>query len=111
MNHVLRLDGKYFDLIASGEKTIECRLFDEKRRQISLGDTITFLYRDNSEKKCETLVIGLLRYRTFADLFRNRHPGQFGGSSPEQLTTEMSKFYSSEEEKENGIVGIHVERI
>ena len=38
--HHMKLHASPFEKIKSGEKTIELRLFDEKRRQIKVGDTI-----------------------------------------------------------------------
>ena len=38
--HYLRLASAPFDAIVSGQKTIESRLYDEKRQAIQLGDTI-----------------------------------------------------------------------
>ena len=38
----MKLNPTPFDMIKSGEKTIEPRLFDEKRKALSLGDEIIF---------------------------------------------------------------------
>ena len=40
--HLMNLQPKYFDFIKDGTKRIELRLYDEKRRQIQLGDIIEF---------------------------------------------------------------------
>lgn len=40
-----------FEKIKSGSKTIEMRLFDEKRQRISVGDFIEFSSADNLPKK------------------------------------------------------------
>lgn len=37
----MRLHKEPFELIKNGSKTIELRLYDEKRQMINLGDTIT----------------------------------------------------------------------
>ena len=42
MEFTMKLYASPFAMIASGEKTIELSLNDEKRRQISVGDTIRF---------------------------------------------------------------------
>lgn len=42
MNHNMTLKQPYFDLIKTGKKTIELRLYDDKRRKININDTITF---------------------------------------------------------------------
>ena len=42
MEHILKLQPKYFDYINNGTKRIELRLYDEKRQKIDIGDTIIF---------------------------------------------------------------------
>lgn len=44
-NHNMKLNEEPFDMMKSGIKDIEYRLNDEKRRQIQIGDTITFYKR------------------------------------------------------------------
>lgn len=39
---------KYYNLLKSGSKTIELRLFDEKRKKIKVGDNIIFANASNS---------------------------------------------------------------
>jgi ASC-1-like (ASCH) protein len=111
MTHILRLDEKYFEAIAVGTKTIECRLFDEKRQRIDLGDTIKFVLRDDPERVCDTSVVGLLRYSAFADLLKGREPECFGGISSEQILAELRTYYSEDEERKLGVLGIEIRRI
>ena len=66
--HQLQLATAPFDAITSGAKTIESRLYDEKRQTIQIGDTIVFMNRENTDKTVSVKVIGLLRYETFHDL-------------------------------------------
>lgn len=40
--HQLKLAAEPFNAITSGNKTIESRLFDDKRQKIQLGDKIIF---------------------------------------------------------------------
>ena len=42
MEFSMRLNSVPFSMIASGNKTIEMRLYDEKRQKIAIGDTICF---------------------------------------------------------------------
>lgn len=43
MQHTMKLQPSPFERIVSGQKTVELRLYDEKRRQIRSGDTIRFI--------------------------------------------------------------------
>lgn len=51
MLHCMKLNRDPFEKIKSGSKTIEMRLFDEKRQRISVGDFIEFSSADNLPKK------------------------------------------------------------
>ncbi len=42
MQHSMKLLPAPFEKIESGQKTIEIRLFDEKRQELQIGDTIEF---------------------------------------------------------------------
>ena len=57
--HEMRLHNEPFVLIKNGTKTIELRLNDEKRRQIKVGDTVTFTNRSNNEQ-ISTVVINYI---------------------------------------------------
>ena len=43
MIHNMKLNESPFERIKNGTKTIEFRLYDEKRRQIKIGDKIVFI--------------------------------------------------------------------
>lgn len=104
--HKLQLANEPFTAIKDGRKTIESRLFDDKRQLIQLGDTIEFTNREAPDQKVSTRVIGLLRYSTFHDLFSHNNPSKFGGESIEWLENQINEFYSIETQQKNGVIGI-----
>lgn len=104
--HQLKLATEPFDAIISGNKTIESRLYDTKRQKIQIGDRIIFTNRDNSEQTVTAEVVGLLRYATFRDLFSHNNPRKFGGDNAEWLENQISEFYSIEDQKIYGVIGI-----
>ena len=53
-NHMMKLNPSPFKMIKEGNKTIELRLYDEKRKMISVGDTITFV---NTADSYDTLCV------------------------------------------------------
>ena len=71
MIHEMKLQPKYYDYILKGTKRIEIRLNDEKRQAIKLGDKIRFLKEPNLNESFEAKVIGLLKYSSFEDLFKD----------------------------------------
>ena len=107
--HQLKLATEPFNAIVSGDKTIESRLYDEKRQKIQIGDQIIFTNRDNPSQTATVKVIGLLRYATFHDLFSHNDPRKFDGESVEWLENQINEFYSLHDQKQNGIIGIEFE--
>lgn len=53
-NHIMNLTPSQLHMIRAGKKTIELRLYDGKRKAISVRDTITFL---NTEDVTDTLTV------------------------------------------------------
>ncbi len=104
--HQLKLATEPFNAIISGNKTIESRLYDAKRQKIQIGDQIIFTNIDNSKQTVTAEVVGLLRYATFRDLFSHNNPRKFGGDNVEWLENQISEFYSIEDQKIYGVIGI-----
>ena len=63
----MKLNNVPFETIKNGTKTIELRLYDEKRRKIKIGDTICFKGKASTIK---AIVKALHIFRNFDDLFR-----------------------------------------
>lgn len=104
--HTLRLATEPFEAITNGRKTIESRLYDEKRKLIQLGDTITFVNRENPKQTADVIVIGLLRYKDFVTMFKHNEPSKFGGESTAWLMKQVSQLYSETEQAQYGVLGI-----
>ena len=102
----MRLSANPFKKVANGMKTIESRIFDEKRRKINIDDQIEFTCIDNPTRKIITNVEALYRYSNFENLFSDFPPKYFGGSSKEELLAEVEKFYPKEEQEKYGVIGI-----
>ncbi len=104
--HQLKLTTTPFNSIVSGKKSVESRLFDEKRQKIKLGDTIIFINRDDPAQTVKVQVIGLLHYKNFHDLFSHNDPKKFGGEDVEWLENQINEFYCLESQLKNGVLGI-----
>ena len=107
--HSLQLATEPFNAIVSGLKTIESRLYDEKRQLIEIGDELVFTNREDIDSTVTVRVVGLLRYETFHDLFDHNDPAKFGGESVEWLENQINEFYSIDEQRKNGVIGIEYE--
>lgn len=105
--HYLHLHPRPFALIRSGRKTVECRLFDDKRQSYSIGDTLVFTNRGNELESVKAEITKLHRFHSFRELFLSPDTeGKFGGNSLDELMAEIEQYYSSEDQKKYGVVGI-----
>lgn len=113
MEHILKLQPKYFDYINNGTKRVELRLYDEKRQKINIGDTIIFQKEPELEITMTVKVIGLLRYNTFEELFEDFDIEMLADKSmtKQELLNVLEEFYTPEKQKQYGVVGIRIERI
>ncbi len=107
----MRLHKGPFELIKNGSKTIELRLYDEKRQMINVGDTITFENRSDGDKII-VKVIALHKYPSFEELYKHFNKVSIGYKEDEEANPkDMELYYSSEEQSKYGVVGIEMELI
>ena len=113
MEHEMKLQPEYYDFILNGTKRIEIRLFDEKRQQINIGDTIKFLKEPELNEFFNVKVVGLLRYNTFEEMFRDFDISILSDKSmtKEELISVLEQFYTKEKQEQYGVLGIRIEMI
>lgn len=105
---LIHLDDKYFNLIKVGIKTIELRLYDEKRRKINVGDIIEFENRKDGEI-IKVEVVNLHIYSNFEELYKYFDKTKLGYNENEVANPkDMEVFYSIEEQNKYGVVGIEL---
>lgn len=109
--HKLNVQEKYYNLLKSGAKTIELRLYDEKRQAIRIGDTIEFSNLSDTTDTFKANVINLHRAESFAALCDKIDPRRAGMADKEELITVLKEFYPEERQKAYGVVGIEIKRI
>lgn len=111
MLHEMKLHAGPFAMIVSGRKTIELRLWDEKRRQIQVGDRIRFTCSDDPVRSFETTVTALHLFPSFAALYQALPLDQCG-YLPEELSSaspaDMDVYYPAEKQAKYGVVGIQL---
>jgi len=108
--HRMNLNEEPFERIKSGQKTIELRLYDEKRRKIKIGDKIVFQNRASGEV-LEARVLKLHRFETFDSLYQSLPLVKCGydeKSVSEAKPEDMLKYYTLDEQKRLGVVGIEL---
>ena len=112
MTHYMKLDLRPFDSIAAGRKTIELRLYDEKRRQIKAGDTIVFTNTSAPGRQLRAAVVKLHFFKSFDELYKAL-PLDKCGYLPEELPhaspRDMEGYYSPAQQRQWGAVGIEIQ--
>lgn len=114
MKHNMKLNPSPFEMIKSGKKTIELRLNDEKRRRLKIGDEIEFENTDDSTQVIKTKVLNLYRFCSFDELYKSLPLLKCGYTSDDVSTahpSDMDCYYSDEQQKKYGVVGIEIELI
>ena len=113
MEHEMKLQPEYYNFILNGTKRIEIRLFDEKRQQIKIGDTIKFLKEPELNESFKVKVVGLFRYNSFLDMFKDFDISILSDKSmtKEELIAVLEQFYTKEKQEQYGVLGIRIELI
>ena len=110
MLHKMKLQEDPFERIKNGTKTVEFRLYDEKRQQVKVGDQIEFSKLPELQEKLLVKVIDLYKEKSFEKLFKKVFVGEDEEKIIEKAKS-MNRFYAPEQEKEYGVVGIKIEVI
>ena len=113
ITHNMRIKQPYFDMIRSGEKIFELRLYDDKRAKIKPGDRIIFSHTDKNGITTEfsTEVLGLVRARNFDDLFTIISFVKCGFDSVGEAETIMEQFYPEDAQRKFGVVAIAIKGV
>lgn len=102
----MNLYRRYFDLVASGRKTIEVRVQYPNLRNLKAGDHIRFVCgRDDAL----TRVVRVARYNTFEEMLDTEGPERVNPDSPrDQQLANIRRIYGPEKEA-LGVLAIEVE--
>ena len=107
----MKLKKEPFEQIENMEKTIELRLFDEKRKFLQTGDIIRF--REENGKTVFAKVTELKPFSSFEEAFGQEgvlERALPGASCVEEGCETMRRYYSEEEERACGVLCIGLEK-
>lgn len=105
MLHKMKLQESPFERIKNGTKTVEFRLYDEKRSKVKIGDQIEFAKLPDLQETILVDVLDLYREDTFENLFKKLFTDE---DEIKRKATSMYQYYSSDEEKQYGVLGIKI---
>ena len=109
--HMMNLNPSPFNMIREGYKTIELRLYDEKRKLISVGDIIIFSNTVDSNDTLCVKVVDLFIFKSFDELYKNLPLLECGYTKDDidiASPCDMEKYYSKEMQQQYGVVGIKI---
>ena len=107
--HTMKLQAAPFAKIKLEQKTIEMRLYDEKRQQIRVGDCITFRC---GEEAVTVRVRALHRFPDFKAMYNTLPKEKLGyGEGEIADPMDMEQYYSPQQQSQYGVLGIEIERI
>ncbi|MFI2078520.1 ASCH domain-containing protein [Streptomyces triculaminicus] len=104
--HSLNIRKPYFDLIASGAKTIEVRVGYPKIRKIAAGDLLRINCGDDS---LTARITQVKEYDSFEAMLDTEDPAAIGGPdmTHDQLVTAIRDIYPPEKEA-LGVFALHL---
>ena len=105
MIHTMGLNAPSFDKIVDGSKTIELRLYDDKRREIKIGDVIEFSKID-SKDKVRRKVTALLNFADFEAMIDCLPLSLFGHADKESVKVGVNKIYPIDKQRAVTVLGI-----
>lgn len=123
----MHLADDMFEKVKAGVKTVELRLFDEKRKKVDIGDHIEFIRQSDEAQRVIKRVVDLRPYATFEKLFRLRmckgngeevfpggkftaeQAGMPANADKDALVNEMYRYYDQAQEKEHGVIAFWLE--
>lgn len=110
MTHTMNLQTIYFEKIKNGTKIFEIRLNDEKRQKIKIGDCIIFANLADNSQTFKVVVEDLLHFNSFKQMTRSLPLKQVGfdGLTVSEVEKIYHEFYSTENEKQYGVLAIKV---
>lgn len=105
--HELHLNSRSFELIRTGRKLIENRLYDGKRRRYLAGDSLVFINDDDPDQRIDAVIIALHRADSFQSLFLDpRTIGKYNTDFLQELLAGVRRHYSPHQEAQYGVIGI-----
>lgn len=109
--HIMNLSPVPLKEIRAGRKTIELRLYDDKRKSISVGDNIIFINTENENETVSVIVKNLFVFETFDELYKNLpllKCGYTEDNVDKASPDDMEAYYSKEKQSQYGVIGIEI---
>lgn len=111
MIHKMNLTPMAFQSIGSGQKTVEMRLYDDKRAKLNVGDKIEF-ENTVTHQTIMCCITNLVRFKDFFELYSNYDKTAIGYDINETANPQdMYAYYSPEMIDKYGVLAIEIKQI
>jgi len=110
-NFTMSVRSEYFQMIKSGQKDIELRPYDDKRKKIRIGDIFQLFDTENPTEYIFCEVLNMHVAQDFDSLFKKIDIKRAGFANVEELINTVTKFVSKEKLEQEQVVGIEIKRI
>ncbi len=108
MIYEMNLCSEPYQMIKSGQKTVEMRLFDERRKGLQKGDHIIFHCPDYQED-LKVEVMEIKTYRDFEELYAHYSSREIGYRYNEKPDPkDMLQYYSEQKISQYGVMAIRI---
>lgn len=111
MKHIMKLYADAFEQMKSGKKTREYKINDEKRRRLSVGDTIEFFKIPGQVESITVIVKGLRQYDDWYSCygeFFNEDLSDYYSSIEEAINDTYENWWTKEKEQKYGCLVIEI---
>ena len=105
MTHYSQVAPALFSQIKAGHKIIEPRINDPAHQGLRLGDLMVISNRV-TQQELVAKVVGVLRYKTFDELFAAFPPRYFGAGDMAGIRQQVNAWYSPAQQQAYGVLGI-----
>lgn len=107
----MKLHPSPYDLIRDGSKTVEIRLFDEKRASLSEGDLILFKKQPYLAEMLYRKIAKIRRFESEKEIFEAYSPKVLGykeDDTAEAFIDSMKRYYTAEKIEKYGLCAIEL---
>ncbi len=110
---IIHLDEDIFEVVKEQLKSVEVRVYDEKRRKLKVGDKITFLKRPDDIETIDAVVENLICYKNFEELVNDFTMEELylKEYDKNEFISLLKRFYSDDEINKYGVVAIKFKKI
>ncbi len=111
MKHFMNLSSNAYTLIDNEQKTVEMRLYDEKRRLLNINDVIIFKNIKN-QNELKVKIIDLKVFSSFEELYKNYNKIALGYLENEEANPkDMLEYYLQEDIDKYGVIAIEIKKL